>query len=121
MGLTNTLQRGVCTLHTPQTPGNKLRKRTKLTKSPSTAPPSLPRRWTHLIGKQYQERKQQGRRTDLTSGQSDQKYTTAEMVAEENRIGEATVRRAAKFAEAVDGEHPFPFVGSVGPLIERFP
>src|SRR5690606_25603507 len=61
-----------------------------------------PEQRAYLIGKQYEERKRQGERTDLTSGHSDQKLTTAEVVGEENKVGEATVRRAAKFAQAVD-------------------
>lgn len=61
-----------------------------------------PEQRAYLIGKQYEERKRQGERTDLTYGHSDQKSTTAEVVAEENRVGEKTVRRAAEFARAVD-------------------
>ena len=61
-----------------------------------------PEQRAYLIGKQYEERKQQGERTDLTYGHSDQKSTTAEVVAKENRVGAQTVRRAAEFARAVD-------------------
>jgi hypothetical protein len=56
---------------------------------------------SYLRGKRYLETKQQGTRSDLTSGQSDQK-STAEQLAEEFNVGEKTIRREAKFAEAVD-------------------
>lgn len=55
----------------------------------------------YLRGKRYLELKRQGARTDLTSGQSDQK-TAAERLAEEFKVGEKTIRRDARFAEAVD-------------------
>src|SRR5262249_48185324 len=51
--------------------------------------------------KQYLEGKKQGARTDLTSGQSDQK-TAAERLGEEFKVGEKTIRRDGKFAEALD-------------------
>jgi hypothetical protein len=57
---------------------------------------------SYLRGKRYLESKRQGARTDLSSGQSDQK-STAEKLAEEFRVAEKTIRRDAKFAEAVDG------------------
>lgn len=56
---------------------------------------------SYLRGKRYLELKQQGTRTDLTSGQSDQK-TAAERLAEDFKVGEKTIRRDAHFAEAVD-------------------
>ena len=56
---------------------------------------------SYLRGKRYLETKQQGARTDQTSGQSDQK-TTAEKLGEEFKVGEKTIRRDGKFAEAVD-------------------
>src|SRR5262249_9487744 len=58
---------------------------------------------SYLRGKRYLEIKRQGARTDLdgTSGQPDQK-TTAERLAEEFKVGEKTIRRDARFAEAVD-------------------
>jgi hypothetical protein len=57
---------------------------------------------SYLRGKRYLEVKRQGERTDLdTSGQSDQK-TAAERLAEEFKVGEKSIRRDAKFAEAVD-------------------
>ncbi len=54
-----------------------------------------------LIGKRYNNQKQQGKRNDLTSGHFDQKFT-AEKIAEEEGIAECSVRRAAKFSEAID-------------------
>jgi hypothetical protein len=56
---------------------------------------------SYLRGKRYLETKKQGARSDKTSGQSDQK-TTAEKLGEEFKVGEKTVRRDARFAEAVD-------------------
>lgn len=55
----------------------------------------------YLIGLRFNSEKAQGKRTDLTSGQSDQKLT-AEKLAEEYKIGEKTVRRSGEFAAAVD-------------------
>ena len=55
-----------------------------------------------VIGRLYERRKRQGRRTDLTSGQIDQRLTTAEQIARELKIGEKTVRRAAEFLRAVE-------------------
>lgn len=56
---------------------------------------------SYLRGKRYLAAKQQGARTDLSSGQSDQK-TAAERLGEEFKVGEKTIRRDGKFAEAVD-------------------
>ncbi len=56
---------------------------------------------SYLRGRRYLEARRQGTRTDLTSGQSDQK-TAAERLAEEFKVGEKTIRRDAHFAEAVD-------------------
>jgi len=55
-----------------------------------------------LIGRIYNRAKRQGERTDLTSDQIDQKSTTAEKVASEHGVSEATVRRAGKFQKAVE-------------------
>jgi hypothetical protein len=58
---------------------------------------------SYLRGKRYNMEKAQGARSDITSGQNDQKLvTTAERLAEEFGVGEKTVRRDGKFAEAVD-------------------
>ena len=53
------------------------------------------------LGRRYNRAKKQGARTDLTSDQIDQK-STAERLAVEHAVGEATVRRAGKFAEEVE-------------------
>jgi len=58
-----------------------------------------PEKFKYFIGKLYNESKKQGERTDLTSGQNVQK---SKQIAEEYKINEKTVRRAAKFAEAID-------------------
>ena len=50
----------------------------------------------------YESRKQQGTRTDLTSGQNVQKLTTAEQIGKEYGVDEKTIRRDADFSEAVD-------------------
>lgn len=54
-----------------------------------------------LIGMLYKEEKKQGYRTDLTYGHNDQK-STSERIAEQFGIGEATVRRAETFSDAVE-------------------
>jgi hypothetical protein len=56
---------------------------------------------SYLRGMRYLEEKRQGERGDLTSGQTDRK-TTAERLGEEFAVAEKTVRRDARFAEAVD-------------------
>lgn len=59
----------------------------------------------YLIGTQYLARKAShggDRRSEGSSGQSDHLKKTAEAVAAENKVAEKTVRRAAKFAQAVD-------------------
>jgi len=69
-----------------------------------------------LLGRRYNRTKRQGQRTDLTSGQSDQKLgrgegtsgqsdqklTAARAIASEHGVAEKTVRRSGKFAEAVE-------------------
>jgi hypothetical protein len=57
---------------------------------------------SYLRGKRYLELKKQGERTDLTSGHFDPKKRVSEQLAEEFGVGERTIRRDAKFAEAVD-------------------
>src|SRR5262249_21714264 len=57
----------------------------------------------YLRGRLYLERKRQGRRTDRTSGHSDQKLTTSEQMAAEYKVAEATIRRDARFAQHVNG------------------
>lgn len=56
---------------------------------------------SYLRGKRYLEAKQQGARNDLTSGQTDQ-MTAAEQLGAEFKVGEKTIRRDSKFAQAVD-------------------
>jgi len=55
-----------------------------------------------VLGRMYERQKKQGKRTDLTSAQNEQKLTTAEKIASLAGVGQATVRRAAEFAKAVD-------------------
>lgn len=62
-----------------------------------------PQEIAYYRGKDYLAAdKRQGQRTDLTSGQNDQKSTTGEDVAKRHGVGERTVRRDATFADAVD-------------------
>ncbi len=69
-----------------------------------------PEQKKYLIGKQYEAEKQTlgGDRKSAevkSSGQNDQmisEQTTAKRIAEENGIGEKTVRRAAQYSRAVD-------------------
>lgn len=56
----------------------------------------------YLRGQRYITEKRQGERSDLTSGQNVQKSTTAEALAVEYKVDEKTIRRDAKYAEAVD-------------------
>jgi hypothetical protein len=56
----------------------------------------------YLRGRLYNSGKAQGTRRDLTSGQSDQKSTTAGQLATQYKVGEKTVRRDAHFAEQLD-------------------
>lgn len=64
-----------------------------------------PEQRNYLIGKQYQERKQSHggdrKSKSVSSGHFDH-LKTAEQIAQENKVKEKTVRRAAKFTEAVD-------------------
>jgi N6-adenosine-specific RNA methylase IME4 len=59
--------------------------------------------FTMLLGRRYKRAKKQGRRTDLTSDQVDQKCaTTAETIAADHGVSPATVRRAEKFFDEVE-------------------
>lgn len=58
------------------------------------------RRDLSLLGRRYNRAKKQGERTDLTSGKSCQKSTTAERIAKDHGVTEKTVRNAGKFQEA---------------------
>jgi hypothetical protein len=58
---------------------------------------------SYLRGKRYNLEKNQGNRTDLTSGTSCQKSeTTAQKLATEYQVAEKTIRQDGHFAEAVD-------------------
>lgn len=59
---------------------------------------------SYLRGLRYQNEKAQGKRSDLTSGQIDQKSnsSTAARLAEEYGVSEVTIRRDGEFAEAID-------------------
>lgn len=56
----------------------------------------------YYIGKKYNRLKQQGKRTDLTSGNFYQKLQTSETLAGEHGVSEKTVRNDGKYTEAVD-------------------
>lgn len=58
----------------------------------------------YVRGNLYETRKEQGRRSDLTSGHTGPKLgeRTSEQLAEEHNVGEHTIRRDAAFATAVD-------------------
>ena len=55
-----------------------------------------------LIGQVYNQRKHQGRRTDLTFPQNEGKSETAQAVADELGVGRATVERDGAYAAAID-------------------
>ncbi|MRG95711.1 hypothetical protein [Polyangium spumosum] len=57
---------------------------------------------SYLRGRMYLCAKRQGARTDLTSGQSVQRSTTAELIAAQHKVDEKTIRRDARFAEELD-------------------
>lgn len=58
--------------------------------------------FTVLLGWRYLKEKRQGERTDLTSGQNDQKSeTAAERIAADHNVSEKTVRRAAATVESL--------------------
>ena len=56
----------------------------------------------YYVGRKYQRAKRQGARTDLTSGQNDQKSDAATRIAAEHGTGEKTVRRAGDYARNLD-------------------
>lgn len=55
-----------------------------------------------LRGRRYNRTKKQGARTDLTSGQNDQKLTTAETLGKQHGVSSSTIKRDGKFAEQVE-------------------
>jgi hypothetical protein len=57
----------------------------------------------YLQGRRYEaEKKKAGARTDLTSPQSGERFTTAERIAYEMGVSKNTVERAGQYARAVD-------------------
>lgn len=61
-----------------------------------------PEAQSYLRGTLYNNTKRQGSRSDLTSGQSAQKLTTAQQLADRYKVDEKTIRRNARFAERLD-------------------
>jgi N6-adenosine-specific RNA methylase IME4 len=62
-----------------------------------------------LRGRRYNREKQQGVRTDLTSGKNYQKSTSAEKIAQECGVSEKTIRNDAEFVKSLESfaeEHP---------------
>ena len=58
---------------------------------------------SYSLGKEYELQKQQGKRTDLTSGKSYQKSpSTATQQAEPQKVSEKTIRNHAVYAKAID-------------------
>ncbi|MGH2416603.1 MAG: hypothetical protein ACRDEA_23485, partial [Microcystaceae cyanobacterium] len=57
---------------------------------------------SYLRGRQYNLLKQQGKRTDLTCDHFDHKLKAAERLAKDYKVGSGTIRRDAKYAQAVD-------------------
>ncbi|MEO1652455.1 MAG: hypothetical protein AAFU64_02825 [Bacteroidota bacterium] len=57
---------------------------------------------SYLRGKQYGQEKQQGKRSDLTSGQNVQKLETREKLAKEYKVSAKTIQRDEKYALAID-------------------
>ena len=62
-----------------------------------------PEQAAYLRGTEYNLQKSQGKRTDLTSHQSDgRSQTTAQALAAEHHVGTATIERDAAYAAALD-------------------
>jgi hypothetical protein len=57
---------------------------------------------SYLRGIQYKIEKKQGQRTDLTSGQNDQKLETREKLAIQHKVSAKTIQRDEKYAESID-------------------
>lgn len=55
-----------------------------------------------LRGRRYNRAKRQGARTDLTSGQSGQKFDAAEFLGREHGVSARTIRRDGEYALAVE-------------------
>ncbi|WP_437649296.1 DUF5131 family protein [Sorangium sp. So ce362] len=61
-----------------------------------------PEAYAFLRGKLYNGMKHQGSRSDVTSGQSAQKSTTAQQLAAQYKVDEKTIRRDGRFAKQLD-------------------
>ncbi|NPV52203.1 MAG: hypothetical protein HPY71_01615 [Firmicutes bacterium] len=64
-----------------------------------------PEKFAYMLGKLYEKRKQGhggDRKSEGSSPQSEDLKKTAEAIADEFKVGRATVERAAQFAQAVD-------------------
>jgi phage N-6-adenine-methyltransferase len=62
-----------------------------------------PNQMAYFIGEKYNLLKRQGKRTDLTSHQIDGKsHSTAQILADQFKVGPATIERDGAFAAAVD-------------------
>lgn len=61
-----------------------------------------PSQQSYLRGKRYQVERSQGKRSDLTSPQNEEKLTTAQRLAKEYNVGRATIERDLKYAQGVD-------------------
>lgn len=57
---------------------------------------------SYLRGLKYQQEKKQGKRSDLTSGQNDQKLNTQEQLAEIYKVSPKTIQRDGKYAQAIN-------------------
>lgn len=57
---------------------------------------------SYYRGKLYGQLKKQGERTDLTCAQNAHKSKTADIIAEQYGVNQATIRRDAEYARAVD-------------------
>jgi len=56
----------------------------------------------YYLGILYNKEKQQGQRTDLTSGQNGTKLNTAQRLSDENKVSVRTIKRAGKYVENLD-------------------
>ena len=62
-----------------------------------------PDQMSYFRGTQYAMQKRQGKRTDLTSAHNEQKsHSTAAQLARQHQVSDATIRRDAVYAKAVD-------------------
>src|SRR5262249_36546840 len=62
-----------------------------------------PEQMSFFRGEQYNLQKRQGKRTDLTSPQSEEKlHTTSQVLAAQHKVGRVTIERDGAFAAAVE-------------------